>query len=166
MPVLPSKSALPPLPAGIQFWAIALAMVVLLMVGANCYLVWLSSHGQRDLVRADYYDSGLEEDKSIARNAAGRNAGHVDLRRTASGWQVGTERDFPESAVCRARFYRPDDGREDRVLTLNRSADARNGRGLWQGPDAALRRGQWIVNLVWEKNGAPVSETTVHYQAP
>jgi hypothetical protein len=164
MDTLPIKTAAPG-HRGIPAWVFVLAGMVLLMLCANGLMVWLSSHGRRDLVRADYYDAGLQEDNSIARNALARAAGRVDLRRIPEGWEIETGVDLAGSDTCRAHFYRPDDGREDRVLVLTRSGGGSGGRGLWRGSKLDLRRGQWIVNLVWEENGSPRSETSIRYLA-
>jgi hypothetical protein len=140
------------------------------MAGANGYMVWLSSHERHDLVRADYYDAGLHEDKSIALNSASHAAGHVALGRTGEGWEVRSSTDAIDAPTCRAYFYRPDDDRQDHLITLTRATGP--GRiggpsgGLWRGPGPGLRRGKWDVKLVWERNGASVSETTLEYQAP
>jgi hypothetical protein len=155
---------------GFPVWIFALAGVLLLMAGANGYMVWLSSHERHDLVRADYYDAGLQEDKSIALNAASHAAGHVTLERTGEGWELRSSADVIDAPACRAYFYRPDDDREDRAVMLSRAAGP--GRiggpagGLWRGSGPGLRRGKWDVKLVWERNGASVSEMTVEYQAP
>ncbi len=165
MTTLPIKTAAPA-SAGVPSWIIVLAVMMLTMLGVNFYFVWLSSHDRRDLVRADYYDAGLDEDRTMARNASAHAAGPVDLRRTSSGWEAEGGVDLAGASVCRAHFYRPDDGREDQVLALTRSEGAPQGRSLWQGANLDLRRGQWIVNLVWEENGSPKSETTIRYFAP
>lgn len=164
MPMIPMQEGRAPEAAGIPPWIFALAGLFLLMVGANSVMVWKSASGHRDLVRADYYTEGLKEDQAIARHALSLAAGRVTLERVPAGWRVGTESDVPRSGICRAHFYRPDDGREDRVVILSRIASDRG--GLWEGPGAGLRRGAWVVKLVWEENGAPISETSMRYQAP
>lgn len=164
MNTLPSNASAPG-GSGIPPWALALAAMMLLMFGFNGYMIWLSSHDRRDLVRADYYDAGLDEDRTMARNALARAAGRVELRMQPEGWEVEAGADLSGSAICRAHFYRPDDGREDRVLVLTRSEGDARGRALWKGPRIDFRRGLWIVNLVWEDNGSPRSEATVRYAA-
>lgn len=165
MTALPPKNAATVAPSGLPGWMVGLGILILMVALANGILVWLSSKGHRDLVRSDYYDHGLQEDKTIARNALGRAAGQVELRRTAAGWQVETETDMPGAQVLKAHFYRPDDGREDRVVVLARPpVGAPEGHGFWEGSGPGLRRGRWVVNLVWEENGAPLSETTVIHQ--
>jgi hypothetical protein len=165
----PPHTGTPPA-AGLPVWMLALAALLLVMVGANGYMVWLSSHERHDLVRADYYDAGLQEDKTIALNAASHAAGHVVLRHTREGWEVETSADAIDAATCRAYFYRPDDDRQDHMIELSR-ANPRGSGGpstgaLWRASGADLRRGKWNVKLVWERSGEPVSETTLGYRAP
>ena len=146
---------------GFPRWGFALVALLLLMLGANGSMVWLSSRGHRDLVRSDYYDAGLDQDGIMARNGMARLPGmHVTLHRDGKAWRAESGSGLLRGAVCKIRLYRPDDGREDKVLNLGASrpmADAA-GRIAWVAPSAVLRRGFWIAQLVWEENGKSIME--------
>src|SRR5690606_31645687 len=114
MAATPTHETRRPGASGIPGWMLALGGMVLLMAVANAVMVWQSTGSRRDLVRPDYYAEGLNEDEAIARNALAQAAGRVSLARTPSGWRVETEADVRRAGICRAHFYRPDDGREDR----------------------------------------------------
>jgi nitrogen fixation protein FixH len=143
-------------------WMIILVLFMGVVGIANGIFVWLSSHGHRDLVREDYYAAGLKQDGVIARNAA---AGSVSLRRDGSDWLLEAAPTAVSATGCRLRFYRPDDGRADRTVTMRRAAGAAD-RETWRGPAAEMRRGQWIVTAIWDREGVDVSEKSLHLTEP
>jgi hypothetical protein len=146
---------------GFPKWGFALIGVLALTLGANGYMVWLSLRGHRDLVRPDYYDAGLDQDGIIARTGMARSPGmEVVLLRNGGSWRAETFSGHLEGAVCRIRLYRPDDRREDKDLDLgvSRVSTDSPGRIHWSGEGPALRRGVWMANLVWERDGKPVME--------
>ena len=76
---------------GAPRWLLALAAMMLIMLVANGIMVWLSLRGHRDLVRPDYYDAGLDQDKTMARTDLSRAPGmEVSFLRDASGWRAET----------------------------------------------------------------------------
>lgn len=155
-------SVLPP-------WMKVLGTLVLTAFLANGAMVWLSLRGHRDLVRSDYYQAGLAQDARMARRALADSQG-ISLSTGAADWIVRVEsRDsaaYEGSAaavaaglpgsLCRVRFSRPDDGREDRSVEL---AWGGNGNSSWQGPGVPLRAGQWDVLIEWEKDGKVFMES-------
>lgn len=153
---------------GFPKWGFALVGVLILMFGANAYMVWLSLRGHRDLVRPDYYDAGLDQDGIIARTGLARAPGmEVLLSRDGDSWRAETATGPLEGAVCRIRLYRPDDRRDDKELDLgvSRAAAESPGRIHWSGIGPALRGGVWMANLVWERDGKPVMEESFRIHA-
>jgi hypothetical protein len=146
---------------GFPAWGFALIAVLALMLGANGIMVWLSSRGHRDLVRADYYDAALDQDGVIARTGLARLPGMAaELRREGRAWRAETPGGRLDGARCRIRLYRPDDGRDDRDVDLGAPRPSPDGPGRirWSGTGPALRPGYWTANVVWEENGKPVME--------
>ncbi len=153
--------------SGLVTWIIAVAVMFTAMFVANGYLIWYSSNGRHDLVRSDYYDAGLDEDHVMARNALARKPGvAAELQTTDSGWRVTAGKVAEPAEICRAHFYRPDDERLDRNLDLKASGLTPQGMQSWSGAPLALRPGNWIVHLSWEKDGKPVMETSLNYRSP
>lgn len=146
---------------GFPRWGHALIGLLALMFGANGLMVWLSSRGHRDLVRADYYDAGLDQDAVIARNGLAREPGmEVAFRRDASAWRVESASPLLRNAVCTVGLYRPDDGSEDRILKLGlpRPAAGEPGPNVWSAPGPSLRKGVWVARFVWEVDGKAIME--------
>ena len=143
-------------------WIPALGLFMAIVAGANGVLVWLSSRGHRDLVREDYYEAGLHQDRAIALAEA---AGTISLRRDGDAWLLENASGAAPATGCRLRFYRPDDGRADREVRMERLPSAA-GREAWRGPAPALRRGRWIVTAEWEREGAEVREATLDLTEP
>jgi hypothetical protein len=143
-------------------WMVVLGLFMFAVGAVNAAFVWLSSHGQRDLVRPDYYEAGLRQDSIIALAAA---AGPVSLRREGGDWLLETAAGSAAATGCRLRFYRPDDGRADREVRME-SAPAPTGREAWRGPSAGLRRGRWIVTATWNRGGRDVREKTFDLTEP
>jgi hypothetical protein len=150
-------------------WTLALGAMLFLMVGANGAMVWLSTWGHRDLVRPDYYEAGLDEDGTMARNGLSRAPGmEAILLQDSQGWRAETGSRLLEKAACRVRFYRPDNGGEDVELDMGAarpSAEA-PGRFVWKGAPVSLRRGYWIARMVWSENGKPVMEKSIRMHIP
>lgn len=153
---LSDKSALP-------WWAIALGVTVLLMFVANGAMVWLSSHGNRDLVRTDYYDAGLEQDKSIARTQLGHK---IEIKNSLemgeSYWSLVTDTVLLKSAQGTVHLYRPDNRKEDTVLTLESSLE--NEKMNWKFKSLHLRQGKWIANFIWTDKNQPIAEKSYQLQ--
>ena len=146
---------------GFPRWGYALVAVLALMLGANGWMVWLSSRGHRDLVRPDYYDAGLDQDAVIARNGLARVPGmEATLRRDAGNWRAESASPLLRNAVCTLGLYRPDDGREDRTLVMGLPQPAADvpGPNIWSIPGPSLRKGMWVARLVWERDGKPIME--------
>ena len=132
-----------------------------LMLGANGLMVWLSSRGHRDLVRADYYDAGLDQDGVMARNGLARVPGmEVAFHRDSKAWRAESGSALLRNAVCKVGLYRPDDGSEDKILDLgiSQSVIGSPDRNVWSGPSPSLRKGFWVARLVWERDGKPIME--------
>lgn len=155
MSVIASPSA----PRGLPPWIIALGAFMAIVFGANGILIWLSSHGRHDLVRADYYDAGLQQDSLIARSAP---AGSMGLRRENGDWVVDAEGKAIEATACKLHFYRPDDGRADMEIHLRPGA---GDQFSWRATAPDAKRGKWIVTAVWESKGAIVRESSSEYFA-
>lgn len=152
-----------PVREGFPRWGFAMVAVLALMFGANGLMVWLSLRGHRDLVRADYYDAGLDQDAVIARNGLARIPGmEVRLRRDAGFWRAEAGHPLLRSAVCKVELYRPDDGREDRTLEMGLPQPAAGvpGPHVWAVASPSLRKGLWMAKLVWEQDGKPIMEET------
>jgi FixH protein len=146
---------------GFPRWGFALIAFLALMFGANGWMVWLSSRGHRDLVRADYYDAGLDQDAVIARNGLARAPGmDVAFHRGAKTWRAESGSALLRNAVCKVGLYRPDDGREDKILNLGarQAVAGSQDRNVWSGPSPSLRKGFWVARLVWEQDGKPIME--------
>jgi len=147
---------------GMPVWIMALCLFMAVVFGANGVLIWLSSRGHRDLVREDYYQAGLAQDKAIARAAA---AGTMSLRRDGGAWMLENDAGAVPATGCRLRFYRPDDGRADHEARMERLPSGA-GKEIWRAPATALRHGRWIVTAVWERDGQDVSETSRDWAEP
>ncbi|GEM_PF-1425759 len=146
---------------GFPKWGFALIAVLALMVGANAYMVWLSSHGRHDLVRSDYYDAGLDQDNVMARNGLAHGPGmEIAFVRDSSWWRVEAGAASLRKASCSIHLYRPDDEKEDRTVDLGvpRSASGAQAKNLWQGPAPKLRKGYWVALLQWREGGKPIME--------
>jgi hypothetical protein len=147
--------------AGFPKWLLALGAMMLLMLGANGVMVWLSTLGHRDLVRPDYYEAGLDQDGILARTGLSESQGvDVSLFRDEAEWRAEAGGEALRNATCKVRLYRPDNGRDDLVLELiapTPASDA-SARRVWKGPSPILRRGYWVARLVWEDAGRPVME--------
>ncbi|MEO6096028.1 MAG: FixH family protein [Fibrobacteria bacterium] len=148
-------------PRGLPGLVIAMVILIILVAGANGLLVWLSSHGKHELVRGDYYDSGLDLDGSMARAEIARAPGmDVTFRHDGAFWRAEAGSGSLGGTDCKARLYRPDNGAEDLDLNLGgpRASADDSGRYIWSVPSPALRRGYWNVHLTWERAGKPVME--------
>lgn len=149
---------------GFPAWGFALVALLALMLGANGSMVWLSSRGHRDLVRPDYYDAGLDQDGVMARNGLARDpAMEIGFRRGGAHWNVEAASGRLGAATCRIELYRPEDGREDKVLELGlpQTGNARGAKTVWSVPAPALRKGFWVAKLIWEENGKPILEESL-----
>lgn len=161
--------------SGFPPWMKALGGLILAAALANGAMVWLSLRGERDLVRSDYYQAGLEQDARMARRA--RADGHrLVLAEVPEGWTVEAEAlasktpggtvagdiDPLAGSRCRIRFTRPDDGREDKVTELpwaGAGPGGRLGKGIWLGPGPSLKAGHWDVLVEWERDGKVFMES-------
>lgn len=149
LPSAPSRR-LPP-------WMLVLGLFMAAVGAINGYFVWLSTHGHRDLVRDDYYALGLKQDSLIALAAA---AGPAFLRREGGDLVLEAAAGGAPATGCRLRFYRPDDGRADREVRLERAPSATD-REVWKARSPELRRGRWIVTAVWDRQGMDVREASL-----
>lgn len=145
---------------GFPKWAYSLVAMMIVVFGANGYMVWLSSSGRHDLVRSDYYDAGLDQDGTITRNGMADLPGmDVSLHREGKAWSVEAGSPALADAACSIRLYRPDDVREDRTLVLGEAHPApQSNRLLWTASAPALRKGYWVAQLVWSRGGKAVME--------
>jgi nitrogen fixation protein FixH len=143
-------------------WIKALIGTVACVMAANAVLLWQALYVRRDLVRKDYYEAGLNQNVRMARRALadslglrvtfGRDSGGFRVEAVGSGAVAGGD---PLSLpLCRAEFYRPDDGREDHAVDLARE----NGGAAWSGPAPSLRHGHWRVTLLWMDGSKAVME--------
>jgi nitrogen fixation protein FixH len=150
-------------------WIKALAGLMALAFAANAAMVWMSQRGRRDLVRPDYYAAGLAEDARMARRAAA--AGYrIALAPTAEGWRVEAApvQGISPAAVagtrCRVAFRRPEDDREDRILSLAWTGEE-SGAGRWEGTGARLKPGRYDVTVEWERDGETFMEKSFPWDA-
>jgi hypothetical protein len=146
----------------LPLWIKALAAMAVLAFLANGIMIAYALGGRRDLVRADYYQAGLEQDARMARRALA--AGHgirLDLRDGA--WTVeltgATAQGDPYGWECRVRLQRPEDGREDRAASLGWRGLSAEGAAVWTGKGQPLRKGRYDVLIEWEKDGKVFMET-------
>jgi hypothetical protein len=140
---------------------IALSAFMLLVLSVNGYMVWLSAKGHRDLVRPDYYDAGLEQDKIIARNNLSQlNGMDLTFIQDSSGWKAEVGSDLLKNSQCKVHWYRPDNKKDDLQLDLGMAqVSLKNpNRFFWKGKNPVLKRGEWIARLVWLENGKPIME--------
>jgi hypothetical protein len=150
----------------LPLWIKALAAMAVLAFLANGIMIAFALGGRRDLVRADYYQAGLEQDARMARRALA--AGHgIRLSLQDGAWTVeltaaaGADGD-PSGWGCRVRLQRPDDGREDRSAELGWRGVTVEGAAVWQGDGHPLRKGRYDVLIEWEKDGEVFMETAFH----
>jgi len=150
-----NKTTKLPLP----WYAIALATMMLMMFAANGALLWYSSHGKHDLVRSDYYDAGLIQDKTIARNKLSKTLGmEATLNRGKDFWTITSSAKSLRNTKCQIYLYRPENNQEDQVIEMQNSNQSESDTTLWKHPSFNLRKGQWIAKVVWEANKIPVME--------
>lgn len=155
--------ASPKVTYGVPLWIKALGLLAILVAVANAAMVWFSLHGNRDLVRRDYYQAGLDQDGRIARRSQAA-AFSVSLKLDGPEWTVTAAPSSPASATgptpalegarCTVHLRRPDDGRLDRVVELSWSPE----QGAWRGPGFPLRRGHWDILVEWQRDGVVFME--------
>lgn len=143
-------------------WIKALAAMAILAFLANGIMIAYALGGRRDLVRADYYQAGLEQDARMARRALA--AGHgIKLSLQGGAWSVelagAAAQGDPAGWDCRVRLQRPDDGREDRTAALGWRGVTAEGSAVWEGNGQPLRKGRYDVLIEWEKDGKVFMET-------
>ena len=146
---------------GIPKWMLALGGLFFVMLIANACIIWLSSQGHRDLVRSDYYDAGLDQDKTIARTELGLTPGmDISFGIDSAGWQVASSSKILTTATCQIHFYRPDNGAEDKDLPMGLAAITSESpkRLVWKGAKVPLRQGYWVARLEWSENGKSLME--------
>ncbi len=152
---------------------LALASMMIFMLLVNCGFVWLSTESRHDLVRDDYYASGINQDSVIALNSKSEAKGlevFFDLQNPI--WQAKIA--FDSSAknlfqgdtnwLCQAQFYRPDNNREDTVLNFTPNPENSNNASLqiWQAKALPLRKGNWEVKLAWKLASKPIFQKNFH----
>lgn len=142
---------------GLPVWMIVMGLFMALVGVANGLFVWLSN-GRHDLVREDYYAAGLKQDSVIALTSG---AGPVVFRREGADWRLENAAGAAPATGCRLRLYRPDDGRADREVRLQRVPSA-EGREAWKVAAPSLRHGHWIATVVWDRDGVDVRETSLN----
>lgn len=143
----------------LPWYAIALSLMMLMMLGANGTLLWYSSHGTRDLVRNDYYDAGLLQDKTIARNTLAKSLGmEAPLTLGKDFWTIATGSKILKNTNCTIYLYRPENAKEDQVIEMQASHQSKSDSTIWKHSTLILRPGKWIAKIVWESNNQAVME--------
>jgi len=143
----------------LPWYAIALALIMLMMFGANGALLWYSLHGTHDLVRHDYYDAGLLQDKIIARNTLAKSLGmEAPLTLGKDFWTIATGSKILKNTNCNIYLYRPENEKEDQVIAMQTLNQSESDTTIWKHSALTLRSGKWIAKVVWESNKQAVME--------
>ncbi len=152
---------------------LALGSMMIFMVLVNCGMVWISSQSRHDLVREDYYVSGINQDSVIALNSKNKANGlEVIFDRQNLIWQAKISFDSSSKNIfqsdsnwqCQALFYRPDNSHEDTVLNFVPHFENSKNAALhiWEAKPLPLRKGNWEARLEWKLAGKPIFQKNFH----
>ncbi|MFI5201933.1 MAG: FixH family protein [Candidatus Kapaibacterium sp.] len=104
-----------------------------------------------DLVRPDYYEHGLEHDKSMAAraraDALGTNAS-IQLDAAHHDYRIQLPAEQAAAAKGTILLYRPNSIESDRTIPLAVGSD-----GIMRVPTSNLAPGLWQITLDWQNSG-------------
>ncbi len=130
-------------------WGWRIVILYAIFIAGTIGWVGYAMTKEVDLVRPDYYEHGLDHDKTMAAKARAEASGAaMRFDRFSDALEIKIPAVLAATATGSIWLYRPNAIDSDRTVPLALSAD-----GTMRLPAASLARGVWNVTLDWNARG-------------